>query len=148
MTRHIWRIALATTALALPSARSLKAQADVIRGRITAASDNAPIYGASVTATSLSGNVNRTARTNSDGRYTITFPGGDGDYWIQVNAIGFTPRRFELKRVADEAILIADARLATLTMDTIQVNATNRRRPPRNDNERNDSPRQRQQRYR
>ncbi len=136
MTRHLLRSASLVAAIALPGARSLVAQADVIRGRVTAASDNAPIYGATVTATSISGNVNRSARTNSEGRYTITFPGGDGDYWITVNAIGFTPRRFELKRLADEAVLIADARLSTLTLDTIQVNANNRRRPSRNDNER------------
>jgi hypothetical protein len=127
------RTTLLVLGITLPAAGSLAAQADVIRGKVTAAADNAPIFGAVVTATSLSGNVNRTSHTNSDGRYTITFPGGDGDYWITFSAIGFTPRRFELKRVADEAVLIADARLSPITMDTIQVTA-NRRRPPRSDN--------------
>ena len=132
MTRHSLRYLVVALGLALSAPRTLHAQADVIRGRITAASDNQPIFGAIVTATSISGNVNRTTRTNSDGRYTITFPGGDGDYWMTVAAIGYTPRRFELKRVADEAVLIADARLATITLDTLQV-TTGRRRPPRND---------------
>ncbi len=135
MIRHKLWSGLLVSAVVLPGARSLAAQADVIRGRVTAATDNAPIYSAVVTATSISGNVNRAARTNSDGRYTITFPGGDGDYWITVAAIGFTPRRFELKRVADEAVLIADARLNTITLDTLQVVAS-RRRPPRADGER------------
>lgn len=132
--KTLWSGLLASAAL-LTCARALAAQADVIRGRVTAASDNAPIYAAVVTATSISGNVNRTARTNSDGRYTITFPGGDGDYWMTVAAIGFTPRRFELKRVADEAVLIADARLSTLVLDTINITA-DRRRVSRNDTER------------
>ncbi len=124
---------LLAAGLGLASAPSLAAQADVIRGRVTSASDNLPIFGAIVTATSISGNVSRTARTNTDGRYTITFPGGDGDYWITAAAIGFTPRRFELKRLADEAVLVADARLGVLTLDTLQVTA-GRRRPGRNDN--------------
>ena len=109
---------------------------DVIRGRVTTATlDNAPILAARVTATSLSGNVRRTALTNSDGRYTITFPGGDGDYWIDVSALGFAPRRFELKRLADEAVLVADARLAVLTLDTLTVSAY-RPKPGRQDSTR------------
>ena len=49
--------------------------ADIIRGRVTGPDDN-PISGAIVTATSVSGNVSRRARTARDGRYTIAFPGG------------------------------------------------------------------------
>jgi hypothetical protein len=119
--------------LAAGNARSLAAQADVIRGRVTAAADGAPILGVTVTATSISGNVSRTARTNSDGRYTIIFPGGDGDYWVSFAGIGFTTRRFEVKRLADESVLIADARLAPITLDTLYVTAGHRRRPPRNE---------------
>ena len=135
MTSIILRPALLATCLVLAGTSELFAQADVIRGRVTSASDNAPIFGAVVTATSVSGNVSRQSRTNTDGRYTITFPGGDGDYWVTVAAIGFTPRRFELKRIADEAVLIADTRLSTFTLDTIQV-VGSRRRPSRADNER------------
>ena len=123
-------------AAALACAGPLAAQVDVIRGRVTTATpDNTPIFGARVTATSLSGNVRRAAVTNNDGRYTITFPGGDGDYWVDVSALGFTSRRFELKRLADEAVLIADARLSVLTLDTIVVTA-GRRRPARQDSTR------------
>ncbi len=119
--------------MAIVSPRSVLAQADVIRGRVTTAADNAPILGVVVTATSISGNVSRTARTNTDGRYTIVFPGGDGDYWVSFTGIGFTPRRFEVKRLADEDVLIADAKLAPITLDTIFVTAGNRRRISRND---------------
>src|SRR5207244_6032410 len=66
---------------------------------------------------------------------TITFPGGDGDYWISLAAIGFSQRRFDLKRIADEAVLLADARLSALTLDTINV-TVDRRRPSRSDGER------------
>ncbi len=130
---RILRLIIAAIGLTLGSAGPLLAQADVIRGRVTTAADNVPILGVVVTATSLSGNVTRTARTNSDGQYTIVFPGGDGDYWVTFTGVGFTPRRFEVKRLADESVLIADARLAPLTLDTLYVTAGARRRPMRND---------------
>ena len=133
LVRRVAWCVFAAACVAMESPRRLVAQADVIRGRVTAAADNAPILGVVVTATSLSGNVTRTARTNSDGRYTIVFPGGDGDYWVSFTGIGFTPRRFEVKRLADESVLIADARLAPITLDTVYVTAGNRRRPMRND---------------
>ena len=112
-------LALAATCAAVP----LRAQQlDVIRGGITGP-DSLPISGARVTATSLSGNVNRNARTDTKGRFTITFPGGDGDYFITVTAIGFGPRRFEVKRTADQEVLLADARLsrAVNQLDEVRV---------------------------
>ncbi|HEX5972730.1 MAG TPA: carboxypeptidase regulatory-like domain-containing protein [Gemmatimonadaceae bacterium] len=124
--------ALAAFAL-LVAAGSARAQGvDVIRGQVTGP-DEAPIQNANVTATSVSGGVNRTARTDRNGRFTITFPGGEGDYFMTFAALGFQPRRFELKRVADEEILVADARLqrATAILDTVKV-AADRQRVDRN----------------
>ncbi len=97
-------------------------QLDVIRGLI-AGPDSLPISGARVTATSLSGSVNRSARTDTKGRFTITFPGGDGDYFITVAALGFGPKRFEVKRTADQEVLLADARLsrAVNQLDEVRV---------------------------
>jgi hypothetical protein len=105
---------------------------DVIRGQVTGP-DNAPIENANVTATSVSGGVNRFARTDRSGRFTITFPGGEGDYFMGYTAIGFAPRRFEIKRTADEEILVADARLtrAAPMLDTVRV-AADRQRVDRN----------------
>ena len=97
-------------------------QLDVIRGLVTGP-DSIPIAGARVTATSLSGNVNRNARTDTRGRFTITFPGGDGDYFVTVTALGFGPKRFEVKRTADQEVLLADARLsrAVTQLDEVRV---------------------------
>src|SRR5690242_7413375 len=101
------------TAVALFTPRAeLRAQADVIRGRITGP-DSLPIERATVTVTTLSGNVTRAARTAKDGRYTVTFANADGDYWVSVAALGYATTRFEIKRIGDEQILIADARLQT-----------------------------------
>jgi hypothetical protein len=106
---------------------------DVIRGQVTGP-DDAPIDNANVTATSVSGNVNRYARTDRNGRFTITFPGGEGDYFMGYTAIGFAPRRFEIRRTADQEILVADAKLqrAAPMLDTVRV-AAERGRVGRND---------------
>jgi hypothetical protein len=97
-------------------------QIDIIRGRVLG-TDTLPIPNVLVTATTLSGNVSRTARTAANGRYTISFPGGEGDYWITFSGIGLAPRRYQVKRTADQEILIADARMApaTITLDAMQI---------------------------
>jgi hypothetical protein len=106
---------------------------DVIRGQVTGP-DGQPIENANVTATSVAGGVNRYARTDRSGRYTITFPGGEGDYFMGFTAIGFGPRRFEIKRTADQEILVADARMqhAAPMLDTVRV-ASERNRVDRRD---------------
>lgn len=101
----------------------LAAQAvDIIRGRVLG-TDAQAIPNVLVTATTLSGNVSRSARTDKNGRYTISFPGGEGDYWVTFSAVGLGPRRYQVKRTADQEILIADARMApaTITLDAVQV---------------------------
>lgn len=115
-------LVLLTIAVALVAAPAQAQQLDVIRGQITGP-DSIPIAGARVTATSLSGYVNRNARTDTKGRFTITFPGGDGDYFITVAALGFSPKRFEVKRTADQEVLLADTRLsrAVTQLDEVRV---------------------------
>lgn len=102
-------------------------QVDVIRGRVVGP-DRQPVAGARVAVTSISGGVNRTTRTDRDGRYTVTFPGGDGDYWVTVAAVGFVPRRVEVKRVTDEDFLLADATLqrTVAQLDTVTVSGRGR----------------------
>jgi len=109
-------------------------QVDVIRGRVTGP-DSLPIESARVTVTSISGNVTRNARTDKEGRFTVTFPNGDGDYMVNIAALGYGAKRFEVKRVADEDVLIADARLqrAAAQLAAMEVRAE-RDRVSRNDN--------------
>ncbi|MFN0098348.1 MAG: carboxypeptidase regulatory-like domain-containing protein [Gemmatimonadaceae bacterium] len=119
----------------IPRAAAAQDGADIIRGRVIGP-DSQPINGVIVTATSVSGNVSRRARTGRDGRFTIAFPGGDGDYFVSYQAIGYAPRRFQVKRTADQDILVADARLsiAAQTLDTVQITGGDRARVNRNDN--------------
>lgn len=128
------RAALCAACVIAVSPLCLRAQqSDVIRGRVTGP-DSLPIANVVVTATSISGNVNRAARSDKNGRFTITFPGGDGDYMVSFAAIGFAARRFEVKRVADEDILVAEARLQRVNavLDAVEVKGQ-RERPRRND---------------
>ena len=123
---------LALVAAALILARPVLAQgADVIRGQVTSP-ESLPVPNAMVSATSISGNVTRTARTDRDGRFTIIFPNGDGDYMVAFNAAGFALKRFEVKRTADQEILVADTKLSrtVATLDTVHVQA-GRTRPNR-----------------
>ena len=107
-------------------------QVDVIRGQITGP-DGAPIENANVTATSVQGGVNRNARSDNNGRFTITFPGGEGDYYVSVTSLGFAPKRFEVKRTADQDILVADTRMSRMVLlDTMRAVAE-RGRVNRND---------------
>ena len=116
---------------ALP--RVAHAQAtDIIRGRVTGP-DSAGLEGVTVTVTSLSGNVTRTAKTDGSGRFTVTFPNGDGDYMVAFASLGYAAKRFEVKRAADEDVLVADTRLSKIgtVLDAVQVTAQ-REKVPRN----------------
>ena len=134
---RVCRFAAAAAAIVVavcsPSAASAQ-NVDVIRGRIVG-EDSVPIAGARVQATSLSGNVNRKALTDNNGRFTITFPNGDGDYMVAVQAMGFSMKRFEVKRTADQEILIADAKLsrAMTELEAVRVTPGERSRTNRDD---------------
>ena len=128
----LWLLVLTLSLIASPNASQAQ-QVDVIRGRVTGP-DNAPLEGVTVVVTSISGNVNRTARSDRQGRFTVTFPGGDGDYLVTLTALGYGLKRFEVKRSADEDILIADAKLAKVgtVLDALKVTAA-RDKVSRND---------------
>ncbi|MEP6780760.1 MAG: carboxypeptidase-like regulatory domain-containing protein [Gemmatimonadaceae bacterium] len=113
---------------------SAQQAADVIRGRVMSP-DSQPIVGAQVTAISYLGGITKSKRTDKNGRYSITYPNGEGDYWLSFAAIGYTGQRFEVKRIADEEVLIADVKLSnTQTLGTVTINAAGPRQPPgRND---------------
>ena len=109
----------------------LEAQTDVIRGRV-AGVDGQPLASVRVTATSVPGNVTRTAQTNGEGRFQIAFANGTGDYIMGYMTFGYAFRQFEIKRLADEEVLIADASLTPIQLDSLVVEAAVRQRVNRN----------------
>jgi hypothetical protein len=92
------------------------------------------VIGATVTATSISGNVSRNTRTDRNGNFSISVPNGDGDYIVAFAAMGYAGRRFQVKRTADQEVLLADAKLqrSAVTLDAMKVEQP-RQRPGRND---------------
>ena len=111
-------------------ARAVSAQTDVIRGKVLGI-DGKGVAAVRVTATSLPGNVTRQATTNASGAYQIAFPDGPGDYIMGFQAAGYAYKQFEIKRLADEQVLIADTRLAPVQIDSLVVVSPVQQRPSR-----------------
>lgn len=125
---------LASFAAALFSARDLAAQTtDIIRGKVIGP-DSVAVPGVLVAVTSISGNVSRQSRTDKNGNFSISFPNGDGDYIVSFSAMGFSAKRFEVKRTADQEVLLADAKLtrSAVQLDAMKVQQE-RNKPNRGD---------------
>jgi hypothetical protein len=130
MIRRIITIAAALVALAT-STQSVAAQSDIIRGRVTDVNGE-PLSSVRVTATSIPGNVTREATTNQQGNFQIVFPNGTGDYIMGYAGFGFNFRQFQIKRLTDEPVLVADTRLQPVQLDTLAVTASVQQRVNRN----------------
>ncbi|MEP6833723.1 MAG: TonB-dependent receptor, partial [Gemmatimonas sp.] len=111
--------------------QTLQAQTDVIRGKVTNA-DGQPLGNVKVTAISIPGNVTREVRTDAKGSFQIAFPGGAGDYMMGYALVGFNFRQFEIKRTADQDVLVADARMGAVQIDTMTITAPVQQRVSRN----------------
>src|SRR3954466_3901467 len=103
-----WSVALMASLAVGMSAQ----QTDVIRGTVTRP-DSLPVSGVEVRATSYSGGVSKVAQTDRSGRYMLAFINGEGDYWLDFRKLGFAPRRFEIKRIGDEEVLLGNTRLTS-----------------------------------
>ncbi len=126
MIRRLFSLCCLLTIAVTLSGRPLLAQStsDIIRGRVTGP-DSQPIQNVVVKATSYSGSVTKTARTDRRGSFTVIFVNGEGDYWLEFAALGYVPKRFEIKKVGDEEVMLADTRLASsiATLDQVTVTA-------------------------
>jgi hypothetical protein len=103
-------LALAFALIAVLSASAAAQEPDIVRGRVTGP-DSLPMENVAVTVTTIMGDIVKTARTDKNGVFTVSFTDPQGDYWVMVQSIGFAQRRFEVKRLADEDILVADVRM-------------------------------------
>jgi hypothetical protein len=128
-TVNIRRFALLAAAVCalLPLPALAQQSTDIIRGRVTGP-DSLPISGARITATSYLGEISKSTVTDKNGRFQIIYVNGEGDYWIEVAKLGFTRRRFEIKKIGDEQVMLADARLASavVQLDAVNIKADNR----------------------
>src|SRR5512132_1016565 len=75
---------------AAPMRGQVGSTTDILTGVVSNPA-GAPIPGATVEAKSVETQVTRRTRTNSDGRYTILFPDGGGQYQLTVRFLGMAP---------------------------------------------------------
>ncbi|MBI2796701.1 MAG: carboxypeptidase regulatory-like domain-containing protein [Gemmatimonadetes bacterium] len=84
---------------------------DIVTGKVTG-ENGAPIEGAAVTVQSVETRVSRTRTTGKDGRYTVLFPDGGGQYRVTVKAIGVAPQTQVVTRQGDEDRLVHDFKMS------------------------------------
>ena len=129
---HSWmgaaRRVLIVLAVLATSAHASIAQVstDIIRGRVTDP-DAHPVQGVEVRATSYQGRVTKTANTDKGGRFTIIYINGEGDYWLDFRKLGFATKRFEIKKIGDEEVMLADAQLSSAIVALDAMNVTGQR---------------------
>ncbi|HEX8362464.1 MAG TPA: TonB-dependent receptor [Longimicrobium sp.] len=112
-----------------PLAAQVGSTTDIIRGQVTGTAGE-PVPGVAVAAISAETGIRRSATTNAQGRYTIVFPDGGGQYRIEATSLGLSGAR-QVARAADEDVLQADIRLATAAVALEGITVTARRaRPP------------------
>lgn len=115
---------------ALPGvAAAQEGEMDILRG-VVVRPDSTPVRDALVTVTSLLSQTARTARTGNDGRFTILFSSGGGDYLVRIVAIGMQPFETRVQRAADEAFLLVNARMAAAPQILAGVTVQGRSNPP------------------
>ena len=123
-------IALALSFLPARAFAQVGSTTDILMGRI-AGLDSQAVAGARVEATSVETGITRTKTTGPDGRYTIIFPDGGGNYRLTVRALGMAPVTRNIQRQGDEDRIVTDidmGRIAT-QLATVQVRAAPRRDP-------------------
>jgi len=101
---------------------------DVIRGRVIRA-DSTPIANAQVKLTSAASGVARSTRTDVQGRISIVFQNGGGDYTVNITAIGFAPQEFRLRREGEEEVLRVTAVMKAVAQNLDAVRIAESKRP-------------------
>ncbi len=134
-TRHKsapWGWCLLAAALLVPAVvrAQVGSTTDIITGQVKGPGDQ-PIVGATVTVTSIDTHISRSHTTNSDGRYTVVFPDGGGQYRVEIRAVGYTPSEALIQRQADEDRLVANIQLSSTvhTLATVSRQAVGTRGP-------------------
>ena len=107
----------ALASAASSAAAQIGATTDIVTG-VVRREGNIPVEGAQVEVMSVETSVTRRARTNAQGRFTVLFPDGGGQYRVTVRALGLAPQELMLTREADEDRLVAEI---TMTANPTQI---------------------------
>jgi hypothetical protein len=127
--RSALRVLLVVACAGALPIRSIEAQigstTDILTGVVKRAEGGLPIEGAQIEVLSLESSITRRARTNAQGRYTILFPDGGGQYQVTARALGLASQTVPVARIGDEDRLVHDFTLTTnpTVLAAIQVRA-------------------------
>jgi hypothetical protein len=116
-------LALALLLLGLPALLSAQ-RSDLLTG-VVRSQEGQPLINVTIEAVSLETDIMRTALTDQDGRFTILFPDGGGQYRLTARRIGIVPAETILIRYADEAQLVwnVELRSQAVRLEDIEVTA-------------------------
>ncbi|MCC6319046.1 MAG: carboxypeptidase regulatory-like domain-containing protein [Gemmatimonadaceae bacterium] len=130
-------VLLGLGAATLPSMAlaQIGATTDIITGVVRRTEGNLPIESAQIEVTSIETTITRRARTNAQGKFTVLFPDGGGQYRVTARALGLAPQVKGVQRVADEDRLVVDFTLTSNPTVLSAVNVQARQDVPR-DNDR------------
>ncbi len=101
---------LFTTALVAPLGAQTGSSVDVITGTVTDSAGR-PVAGATVEAYALETQVTRRTTTNTNGRYTIFFNDGGGQYRLTITMIGKQPFIANVTRQTDDDRIMVDVKM-------------------------------------
>jgi hypothetical protein len=104
-------VTLVASAPFAPAHAQIGSATDIVTGTVRREA-NTPVEGAQVEVTSIETNITRRARTNAQGRFTVLFPDGGGQYRVRVLALGLAPQEVMVVRQADEDRLVADVTMS------------------------------------
>lgn len=129
--RRCFGLALAVAALAKPAAAQIGATTDIVTGVVRRVEGSIPIEGAQIEVQSLETGITRRTRSNAQGKYTILFPDGGGQYRVTARALGLSPQQRTITRNADEDRLVVDFTLSTVPTVLSAINVQARQDVPR-----------------
>ncbi|HEV2641991.1 MAG TPA: carboxypeptidase-like regulatory domain-containing protein, partial [Candidatus Elarobacter sp.] len=118
-------LGIATLGVARPALAQVGTTTDIITGQVVGP-DGKPLDGVTVSVRSAESGITRTKRTGADGRYTLLFPDGGGQYRVEFRRLGFAPVVRNIARQGDEDRLVTDIRLGTQVaaqLSSVQVTA-------------------------
>lgn len=87
-------------AVAIPASAQIVGASDIIVGRVIGPDSN-PVAGARVSIVSIATNATKNVVTNSDGRFTVLFRDGGGQYRLTATFLGLRPTTLTLQRRRD-----------------------------------------------
>ncbi len=123
-------VAIAVSAALQSAAAQIGSSTDIVTGTVRR-EGNLPVEGAQVEVTSVESTITRRARTNAQGRFTVLFPDGGGQYRVRVRALGLAPQEVLVVRQSDEDRLVADVMMTATPTQIAGVTIRGRQDVPR-----------------